>query len=109
MTENYTINYSQVALDDLREIYAYIAKELFAPDTAKSQLKRIREKVRSLSFMPARYALVEFEPWHSVGIHQITVNNFIVYYLIDNETGIVTIVRIFYGGRNIEEIISSIE
>lgn len=81
MTENYIISYSQDALDDLREIYSYIANVLLVPETAAGQVGRIRKEVRSLNFMPARYALVEWEPWHSMGMHQLPVDNFMVYYL----------------------------
>ena len=55
-----------IALDDLREIYVYIANELLVPETAAAQVGRIRKEVRSLDFMPARYTLVEWEPWHSM-------------------------------------------
>ena len=40
-------------------------------------------------------------------MHQFPVDNFIVYYLVDDEKRAVTVVRIFYGGRDIEEIINS--
>lgn len=109
MTENYTVSYSEDALNDLREIYTYIADELLVPETATAQVGRIRKEVRSLDFMPTRYALVEWEPWHSMRMHQLPVNNFIVYYLVDDEAGTVTVVRIFYGGRDIEGIVNSHE
>lgn len=107
MTDSYKVGYSVDALDDLREIYAYIANELLVPETAVAQLGRIRREVRSLDFMPARYALVSWEPWHSMEMHQLTIDNFIAYYLVDDEKKVVTVVRIFYGGRDIEEIIDS--
>lgn len=44
-----------------------------------------------------------------MGMHQLPVDNFIVYYLVDDETGTVTVVRVFYGGRDIERIIGSNE
>ena len=43
MTDSYKVGYSVDALDDLREIYSYIANELLAPETATSQLGRIRK------------------------------------------------------------------
>lgn len=70
MTDNYKVGYSADALDDLWEIYAYIANEFLVPETATAQLGRIRKEVRSLDSMPARYALVEWEPWHSMKMHQ---------------------------------------
>ena len=40
-------------------------------------------------------------------MHQLSVDNFIVYYLVDDKERTVTVARIFYGGRDIEEIINS--
>ena len=58
MIDSYKVGYSVDALDDLREIYSYIANELLVPETASTQLSRIRKEVRSLDFMPARYTLL---------------------------------------------------
>ena len=107
MTDCYKVYYSVDVLGDLREIYSYIANELLVPETAKAQLRRIRKEVRSLDFVPARYTLVEWEPWHSMKMHQFPVDNFIVYYLVDDEKRAVTVARIFYGGRDIEGVINS--
>ena len=107
MTDSQNVGYSVDALGDLREIYSYIANELLVPETAAAQLGRIRKEVRSLDFMPARYTLVEWEPWHSMKMHQLPVENFIVYYLVDDKERTVTVARIFYGGRDIEGIINS--
>ena len=107
MMDNYKVDYSADALDDLREIYAYIANELLVPRTAADQVGHIRKEIRSLNFMPTRYSLVEWEPWHSMKMHQLPVGSFIVYYLVDDKKKSVKIVRIFYGGRDIEGIINS--
>lgn len=40
-------------------------------------------------------------------MYQLPVDNFIVYYLVDNGKRAVTVARIFYGGRDIEGIINS--
>lgn len=109
MTDSYKVSYSVDAFDDLREIHSYIADELLVPETAAAQLGRIRKEVRSLSFMPTRYALVDWEPWHSMKMHRLPVDNYIVYYLVDDEKRAVTVVRIFYGVRDIEGIINSNE
>lgn len=100
MMDSYKVGYSVDALDDLREIYSYIANELLVPETATAQLGRIRKEVRSLDFMPARYALVEWEPWHSMKMHQLPVDNFIVYYLVDDEERAVTVRRLIKTCQN---------
>ncbi len=107
MSKNYIVAYTKESLNDLREIYSYIAEELLVPEIAVKQVDRIREEVRSLNIMPARYALVGWEPWHSAGMRQLPVGNFVIYYLIDNEACKVIVVRIFYGGRDITGIVGS--
>lgn len=107
MMNNYKVSYSGEALSDLREIYSYIAYELLVPKTAAAQIKRIREKIRSLDFMPACHELVEWEPWQSMNMHQLPIDNYIAYYLVDDKTKMVIITRIFYSGRDIKGIINS--
>ena len=105
MNDTYSVIYSPEAKEDLKEIYSYIARELQAPDTAKGQVNRIRKEVRSLDFMPSRYAIVDWEPWKSMGMHRVPIDNFVVYYAVNDDSHIVTVIRIFYGGRDVEGII----
>lgn len=107
MSDTYSIIYSSEAKDDLREIYSYIAYDLQAPETAEGQVNRIRKEIRSLDFMPSRYAVVDWEPWKSMGMHRVLVDNFIVYYVVNNGSRTITVIRIFYGGRDIEDIIQA--
>lgn len=79
----FLIIYSPEAKDDLREIYSYIAYDLQAPETAKGQVDHIRKEIRSLDFMLSRYAVVDWEPWKSMGMHRIPVDNFLVYYAVN--------------------------
>ena len=102
MSDSYSVVYSPEALNDLKDIYAYIAQELLAPDTALNQVNRIRKEIRSLDFMPSRYALVDWEPWKSMGMRKVPVDNFVVFYTVDSNSMTVVIIRIVYGGRDIE-------
>ena len=104
MSDPYNVVYSPEALSDLKDIYAYIAQELMAPDTALNQVNRIRKEIRSLDFMPSRYALVDWEPWKSMGMHKVPVDSFVVFYTVDSDSMTVAIIRIVYGGRDIESI-----
>lgn len=72
----YNVVYSSEALNDLRDIYSYIAQELLTPDTALNQVSRLRKEIRSLNFMPFRYALVDWEPWKSIGMHKVPVDSY---------------------------------
>lgn len=106
MSDAYSVVYSPKAKADLRAIYAYIAFDLQSPDTAEGQVNRIRKEIRSLDFMPSRYSIVDWEPWKSVGMHKVPVDNFVIYYSVNTENRIVTVIRIFYVGRDAEGIVN---
>lgn len=97
----YKIFYTAAAKRDLRGIYSYIAEELLVPDTAAGQVQRIMKEIRSLEEMPMRYRLYDDEPWHGLGLRFFPVDNYLVFYLPDENTNTVRIVRIMYGGRDI--------
>ncbi len=107
MSNIYSVIYSPEAKDDLKSIYSYIAFDLNVPDTAKNQVNRIRKEIRSLYFMPARYQIIDWEPWQSMEMHKLPIDNFIVYYTINSETLTVIVIRIVYGGRNTQNIIKT--
>ena len=106
MTDEYKVIYSPAAHDDLEAIYAYVAYELLAEPTAGELTTRIRKEIRSLSTFPERNSPVDWEPWASMKMRKMPVGNFVVYYTVDTEKRIVTVVRIFYGGRDAQHIIS---
>lgn len=104
MSEIYHIQYSPAALDDLKGIYSYIASELNAPGTAAKQIHRINEEICSLDLMPCRYEQVDWEPWKSMGMRKLPVNHFVVFYTVDSDVMTVTVIRIVYGGRDLQRI-----
>ena len=54
------------------------------------------EEIRSLEFMPMRYKLYEEEPWNSMGLRVLPVDNYLVFYLLNEANGVVNIVHIMY-------------
>ncbi len=94
------------AEEDLRGIFEYIAFELLSPENAEKQLERLEKQILSLDEMPERFPRYGKEPWHSRGLRFATVDNYIVFYLPDMEEQVVTILRVMYSGRNIEEQLS---
>ena len=103
---DYTVTFSPAAKEDLKSIYRYIAIDLVEPSIALNQVNRIRKSIKSLNQFPDRHQAVDWEPWSSMGMRFMPVDNYIVYYLVNNDIQTVMIVRIFYGGRNVEGIIS---
>ena len=95
------IVYTFKARQDLFDIYGYIADTLLSPDAARSTADRIMDAARSLADLPERNPLYREEPWHSQGVRFIPVKNYLVFYVIDKEDAVVSILRILYAGRDI--------
>lgn len=107
MSDTYSVIYSPKALEDLRGIFMYIKFKLKNPTAAENQVKRIRNEVRLLDFMPARFVLADWEPWKSMGVHKISIDKYVIFYTVDENEKTVTIVRIVYGGRDLKNILDS--
>ncbi len=60
----------------------------------------LQREIEKLDSMPARYPLTEEEPWRTKGIRKMSVRNFLVYYLIDEEAKTVWVTAVLYGGRD---------
>ncbi len=99
----YKVVYSAGARQDLRDIYEYIASELQEPDTAAGQTNRIMKVARSLNEMPMRHKLYEEDPWYSLGMRFVPVDNYLIFYLPDQRSNTVNIIRIMYGGRDVKK------
>ncbi len=98
----YAVDISDEAKFDLRGIYEYIAFELLSPENAAEQIRRLRKSILSLNEMPKRFRLYDREPWKSRGLRIVPVDNYIVFYIPDDEKKVVTITRVMYSGRNID-------
>ena len=87
---------------DLRGIYEYIAFELLSPDNAAGQLDRLEEHIIGLEKFSGKFRLYEKEPWHSRGLRGMPVDNYLVFYILDKDAGIVTVIRVIYAGRDVD-------
>lgn len=100
---NYEVEISEQADTDLRGIYEYIAFTLLAPENASGQIDRLEERILSLEQYPMRHRAYEKEPWHSRGLRVLPVDNYVVFYIPNEEMAVVTVIRVLYGGRNIDK------
>ena len=98
----YGVEVSEQADSDLREIFEYIAFELQSPEIASRQLNRLEKHILSLDTMPKCYQKYEKEPWKSRGLRVLPVDNYVVLYIPDSNKKVVTILRVMYAGRDID-------
>lgn len=99
---NYEIRLTPDAKNDLRSIFEYIAYDLQSIQNAVGQLDRLEREIASLIQMPERFRIYEKEPWCSRNLRIMPVDNYLVFYILDLEERSVTVLRVMYGGRDID-------
>lgn len=97
----YKVRITEQALQDMEQIYAYIAVELQAPMAAMGQYNRIADAILTLSGEPERFRLLESEPEHSRDLRRMNVDHYAVFFVIRKSEVIVT--DVLYGATDIEE------
>lgn len=97
--KQYTVQVTDRALADMEEIYTYIAEQLQAPENAMGQYNQIAEAIQKLNVFPERVRIMESEPENKMGLRQLPVNNFSVFYVIKEDRVIVT--RVLYSASDI--------
>ena len=98
----FKVKLTKQAENDLRSIFEYIAYELFSPQAAAGQLDRLEKSILNLDSMPEKFRTYEKEPWRSRGLRVMPIDNYLVFYIPDHDTATVTVIRIMYGGRDID-------
>jgi len=63
---------------------------------AEKLTDRIMDAADSLNVMPLRNRLCDYELWRSIGLRVMPVENYLVFYLPDEATEIVSIMRVIY-------------
>jgi len=101
----YEVILETTAVLDLYEILDYITDVLKAPESAKRVVLSIEEKVMSLSFMPTRHQIVNDEPYASMGVRLIPVENYVAFYIVDEVKRKVHVFRILYNRREWQNLL----
>ena len=98
--KQYKVQITDKALADMEEIYNYIAIQLQAPENAMGQYNRIAKAIEELSIFPEKIRLMESKQERMMGLRQFSVDNYSVFYVIENER--VIVMRVLYSASDIE-------
>lgn len=96
----YNIEITEPAETDLFEIGNYIAKELLEPEIAKKIISKIAKEIFTLEEMPLRNGLVSDKRLSNKGIRKLIIDNYIIFYTVNEEMRVITIIRILYVKRD---------
>lgn len=97
---NYNVHITQKAENDLKEALNYIEHTLLNKSAADNLLDKADEQINTLSFMPNKHKLVDDPILNMWGIRFIKINNYLAFFIIDENLKTVYIVRILYQKRN---------
>ena len=86
----YKVEITEAALEDMKQIYDYIAYTLLSPGNAMKQYNRIADRILTLDTMPERVRVMDSEPEYRKGIRRMLVDNYSVFYVIKGDRVIVT-------------------
>lgn len=88
--KQYKVEITKEALQDMEDIYNYIAIDLLAPDNAMGQYNRIADEILTLDTFPERFRIMDSEPEKRMELRRMLVDNYSVFYTIRDERVIVT-------------------
>jgi hypothetical protein len=89
------------ALQDIDDIYAYIALEKLSPENAKGQTDRIWEAIKTLDTFPESHQDRVVGRYAGRGYKQLIIDNYIAIFKIDKQHKKVFIITVRYQGRNL--------
>lgn len=100
----YKIKFTPVAEEDLDQIYEYIFKKLFAETAANNLIEKIETGIMKLKQFPFSCSCVLDELLKTRGYRRLIVDNYIVFYLVNEAEKQVVIMRILYGASDYENL-----
>ena len=96
----YSIEISEPAENDLRDIILYISSQLSAPMTVMTMVDTIEGALLGLSEMPQKSPAVRDDRLVSMGYRKLLIKNYVVFFTIDEQSQVVNLERILYARRD---------
>ena len=101
----YKLEYLPVARQDLIDIVLYISQELQNPDAANRLAEKLIETAEKALIFP--YGNPSYHPIKPLRheYRKAIVQNYLMFYWIDEEKKLVTVVRVLYAKRNYDQLL----
>ena len=109
MGSKYQYRFTGKAEVDLDDIISYIAVELANPTAAGKFIDRLQKTIDEARQFPESGSMVVNDFVPKAGVRKKIVENYILYYVSDPYENMITILRIVYGRRNMDEILRKLD
>ena len=98
--EPFEVEFTDDCIEEMTEIYEYIANNLKQDNTAKKLIAEVMNRVLELANEPELYMKIGKVDRLRREYHRIVVKNYVILYTIDFEKRKVYISHMIYGRRN---------
>ena len=103
----YSYRFTEKAEQDLDEILRYISVDLVNPTAAQNLGRKVFEKIDVVRTFPDSGAPVDNEFLADKAVRKLSVDNYIIYYKAHYDEKVISILRIVYAKRNLDEILKT--
>lgn len=101
----YRLEISKSFENDLDSVILYIAQRLANKIAAKNLLDKTQETIDIINENPLLFPLYPDDKLSKKGYHHAVVNNYEIFYTVDETEKVIIISRFLYSGQNIINII----
>ena len=101
----YGIRITPRAYNDLDDIYSYLAGESMNEEAGIHLMDRIETSILRLKDFPMSGSYVNDDILKNRGYRKLLVDNYIVFYLVDESENIVVIMRVLYGRQKYQDFL----
>ena len=103
--KEYDFELTEIAESDIDEAFEYIAEILDNPDAASALVEELEIQISGICKKPESGRIVKNDFLRRNDIWRFLVKNYIAYYIIDDESEKIVILRFIYSGRNQDNIV----
>ena len=97
--KEYKVTVETMVRQDILKIRRYISNILKEPKAAKRIYDSIKAEILTLDKSPKRYPVIDEAPYASLGVRRLLVENYIAFYLVNEQKGKVQVLRVLYNRR----------
>lgn len=98
-TNTYEIVFTDIAKEELEDIYEYISEHLLELGVANRLMNKIEQSILKLEQNPYSCIEVHIKPHNNV-YRKLVIDNYVVLYEVDEKYKQVVIYRVLYGKRD---------
>ena len=97
INNEYEVIFTKQAHKEIKEIYRYISKALFAENSAWKLMRALNSKISNIRIFPKMYRKIEIQ---NKEYRRLVVRSYIIIYRVNEEKKKIYIVHIFYSKSN---------